>query len=201
MPRGGLLRLRDEVRRAGRAGRPLLLPAAALLAIRDLHARNVFHLDLKLDNLLLTKDLSCLKVGDFGLSELWVGPTATAAAPTYKGRKGTKQFMSPGVYEKSAYDPAKADVWSLGVVLYCMLTASFPFKDAEEAQQPESFGPRACRTKPCVPPPHFRRRPEPATERGGASGGPVAASLNPPPHAAVEYMTKKRRVGQVIAAS
>ena len=172
-----------------------------LLAIRDLHARNVFHLDLKLDNLLLTKDLSCLKVGDFGLSELWVGPTATAAAPTYKGRKGTKQFMSPEVYEKSAYDPAKADVWSLGVVLYCMLTASFPFKTPRKHNNgifwTEGLSHEAIT---------FLRRifvvdPSQRPNVEELLADPWLHQLNPPPHAAVEYMTKKRRVGQVIAAS
>merc|ERR1712178_158852 len=47
---------------------------------------------------------------------------------------------------------------------------------AEEAQQWNLLDRGPVARGHYVPPPHFRRRPEPATERGGASGGPVAAS-------------------------
>jgi calcium-dependent protein kinase len=93
-------------------------------AVAYCHANNICHRDLKPENcLLLTKDPnSPLKVIDFGLSCAYVDKdrkvdlTQTAGSPYY---------MAPEIL--SGHYTEKCDVWSLGVMLYIMLTGIPPF--------------------------------------------------------------------------
>jgi len=41
---------------------------------------------------------------------------------------GTPHYMAPEIVQKIPYDGFKADIWALGILLFLMLTASFPFK-------------------------------------------------------------------------
>ncbi|CAI5728831.1 hypothetical protein KXD40_008477 [Peronospora effusa] len=90
-----------------------------------LHAIGVAHRDLSLENVLL-KD-GCVKICDFGLS---------ADAGHFSADKvGKFYYMAPEVTQRAVYDPKSADVWSLGVVLFIMLTGSPLFVD-EDARAP-----------------------------------------------------------------
>ena len=58
---------------------------------------------------------------------------------TATGKRGTPYYMAPQVYEgggrgknKRYYDPFAADIWSLGVTLYYLLTNSYPFESGPE---------------------------------------------------------------------
>jgi len=90
-------------------------------AIRYCHEeKNVIHRDLKPDNVLFDSQNN-IKIADFGLSEEFV-----------PGEKlftfcGTPEYMAPEVFQGHKFDGPKVDVWSLGVMLYEMLTATLPF--------------------------------------------------------------------------
>ena len=90
-----------------------------------LHSIGISHRDLKLDNILLD-DVYSPKLTDFGLSRFCQrdkhGNIVLASTHC-----GTVSYMAPEVLQKKRYDPMKADVWSLGICLYVMLTDCYPF--------------------------------------------------------------------------
>jgi len=55
------------------------------------------------------------------------------ASPFLFDRKGSPAFVSPEVVVSPAYDGAAADMWALGVVLYILLTGTYPFQDSHPA--------------------------------------------------------------------
>ncbi len=78
-------------------------------ALGFLHARNVAHMDVKPENLLLTQDWR-VKVCDFGF--------VVDIRQTRWASRGTRQYMAPEVYNGQSYQPTQADAWSLGLVLF-----------------------------------------------------------------------------------
>jgi MAP/microtubule affinity-regulating kinase len=90
-------------------------------ALHYCHAKGIAHRDLKPDNILLD-ELGNVKVADFGMGT-WFMP----------GQKlhftcGALAFRAPEVYLGHTYEGPKVDVWSLGVILYFMVTGKLPFK-------------------------------------------------------------------------
>lgn len=85
-----------------------------LEAIQRCHGIGILHRDIKLDNIMLRtadNDLSNIVLIDFGLSR-FVSPGDLAHT-----KVGTNEYMAPEIVNDTAYT-GKADVWSLGVVLY-----------------------------------------------------------------------------------
>ncbi len=89
--------------------------------LRHTHAHGVIHRDLKPANLLLTED-GTIKLTDFGIAKVFAGTAITATG----GIIGTAEYMSP---EQGEGKPItlRSDLYSLGVVLYMMLTGRVPF--------------------------------------------------------------------------
>ncbi|KAF0700495.1 Aste57867_8979 [Aphanomyces stellatus] len=79
-----------------------------------MHAKGIAHRDLSLENILLHDD-ACY-ICDFGL--------ATPTSLICKDTVGKHFYMSPEVTQGVEYDPAKADVWSLGIMLFMLLTGA-----------------------------------------------------------------------------
>jgi serine/threonine protein kinase len=144
---GGDLRERFGEFAVGAGGPPALRRAAGLTAkvagaVAFLHGRGILHRDLKPSNILLAsahypEPLVC----DFGLAGRLGGESD---AP---GVAGTPPYMAPEQAEGRALTPA-ADVWSLGAVLYELLTGRPPFVDAGgrlDAERKRSAAPDAPR--------------------------------------------------------
>lgn len=91
-----------------------------ILGVEYCHSRGVCHRDLKPENLLLDS-AGNLMISDFGLSTLNTkGRTATQC--------GTPNYVAPEVITQPDYDAHKADIWSCGVLLFVLLSASMPFE-------------------------------------------------------------------------
>ncbi|XP_069921294.1 serine/threonine-protein kinase MARK1 isoform X4 [Oryctolagus cuniculus] len=99
----------------------------ALAAVSYCHGQRVAHRDLKLGNLLLDEHMT-IKLADFGLS------LRLEQGTLVRGFWGTPEYCAPEVFLGEDYDALKADVWSLGVVLFAMLAAALPFhgKDTDK---------------------------------------------------------------------
>jgi calcium-dependent protein kinase len=84
---------------------------------------------LKPENILLenNRDLTQIKVADFGTAFRW-DPQSKAI---FTEKVGTLLYMAPEVYERKYTE--KCDIWSLGVLLYKLLSGGFPFDADNEA--------------------------------------------------------------------
>jgi serine/threonine protein kinase len=103
-------------------------------AVKHLHLQKVCHRDLKLENFMMEKEGSWeIRVIDFGLSFIW-NKSMREELATKEEKKliGTTYYMSPEVLSYS-YDE-RCDIWSLGVILYMMVTGAPPFDGDKEIE-------------------------------------------------------------------
>ncbi|XP_062377494.1 serine/threonine-protein kinase 17A [Sardina pilchardus] len=110
---------RDEAFQEGDVKR---LMRQILEGVSFLHRKNVVHLDLKPQNILLTSDspLGDIKVVDFGLSRM------VSSSQEIREIMGTPEYVAPEILN---YEPISTatDMWSIGVLAYVMLTGISPF--------------------------------------------------------------------------
>ena len=90
------------------------------LALKHIHEKKIIHRDLKSGNVFLMKS-GLVKLGDFGIAKGFQNTMDKA-----KTMVGTPYYLSPEIIENKPYD-AKSDIWSLGVLLYEMMTFKMPF--------------------------------------------------------------------------
>jgi len=91
-------------------------------ALVYMHSANILHRDLKPENILLSTCLrKCLLI-DFGLSNLW------RPGQVMKTHCGSAEFAAPELFQRDPHYGTGIDVWSFGVVLFCMLLGRVPFE-------------------------------------------------------------------------
>eukprot|EP00928_Gymnodinium_smaydae_P036051 TRINITY_DN25253_c0_g1_i1.p1 TRINITY_DN25253_c0_g1~~TRINITY_DN25253_c0_g1_i1.p1 ORF type:complete len:1104 (-),score=207.29 TRINITY_DN25253_c0_g1_i1:91-3402(-) len=91
-----------------------------LLALRYIHNKRIIHRDVKSQNVFLTKERGA-KLGDFGIAKMMQD---TVAEPTEF--MGTVAYLAPEVCQSAPYS-CKVDIWSVGVVLYELVSLKQPF--------------------------------------------------------------------------
>ncbi|OZJ05863.1 hypothetical protein BZG36_00869 [Bifiguratus adelaidae] len=108
--------------------------AELVLALEHLHSLGIVYRDLKPENCLLSAD-GHIMLTDFGLSKVGLdGEGEDAATRTVCG---TVEYMAPEVLLELAYDRT-VDWWSLGIMLYDMLTGSPPFSATNRKKTQEN---------------------------------------------------------------
>lgn len=120
-----------NLRQAMQAGR--FTPEQALAVVPSLcdalqfaHGQGVLHRDIKPENILLDSK-GRVKIADFGIAKIVGEEGGDAALLTRSGaRLGTAPYMAPEQFEQPASVDHRADIYSLGVVLYEMLTGELP---------------------------------------------------------------------------
>ena len=115
-------------------------------ALETAHRNNIIHRDIKPHNIILTED-GMAKVTDFGIAKAVSNSTITAFGTTM----GSVHYFSPE-HARGGFTDAKSDLYSLGVVMYEMLTGKLPFEAdtpvsvalkhiQEEPKEPKSLNP------------------------------------------------------------
>ncbi|PRP76753.1 putative 5-amp-activated protein kinase [Planoprotostelium fungivorum] len=97
-------------------------------AVRYLHENGVCHRDLKLENVMIAANGTC-KLIDFGLANHW------EHGKFLRTPCGSAIYAAPEILMRKAYVGPKTDVWSLGVLLYSMVSGTVPWAGDNTHQQ------------------------------------------------------------------
>ncbi|XP_046424863.1 serine/threonine-protein kinase Nek8-like [Neodiprion virginianus] len=127
----------------------LYLFSQVTLGVHHIHSQKILHRDLKPENIMLTGHLGdIVKIGDFGVSSSMQGTLRSATLA------GSYYFMAPEMLRGQPCD-FKCDIWSMGAILYQMVTNELPFqaknlKDLVEAVCSSRIRPIEANTSPEV---------------------------------------------------
>lgn len=150
--------LKDQIQQNGRIRSANLYPYCyqILKALKHCHDKKIAHNDIKPANVLIDKNQR-LKLADFGLSKGFSPKLIYTDMSTMSGDEhsigkngeilikhfaGSRPYMAPELLNYTAYDPFKADIWSLGVTFYELATGHLPWKtnDLEQMRLQISVG-------------------------------------------------------------
>lgn len=105
----------------------LTIMDAILSGLAAAHRAGIVHRDVKPENVLLAED-GRIKIGDFGLARATTANTASGAQ-----LMGTIAYLAPELVTRGTAD-ARSDIYSLGIMLYEMLTGEQPYKGEQPMQ-------------------------------------------------------------------
>ena len=110
-----------------------------------MHAQGVVHRDIKPDNLLLTED-DVLKVVDFGVSEMFEKSDVMRTTKF----AGSPAFLPPElcVAKHGRVSGKAADIWSMGVSLYCLRYGKIPFERSSVLEMYEAIKTESAKMEP-----------------------------------------------------
>jgi serine/threonine kinase 33 len=141
-----LLDLHDENASLGE-DKVKILMQSILHSVQSIHAQNICHRDLKLENILLenSSDITSVRIADFGLAAELYPPTptatavgdeekttaaaATAASGGLTDKCGSLCYLAPEILQRERPYNTQVDMWSLGVIMYSIVAGVFPFMD------------------------------------------------------------------------
>ncbi|XP_012265021.2 serine/threonine-protein kinase Nek3-like [Athalia rosae] len=120
--RGTLKDLLDRRRKPLSNEDSLYLFSQVALGVHHIHSRGILHRDLKPENVMLTGRLGeVVKIGDFGVSKNIREQSGVKLAGSY-------YFMAPEMLRGEPDCDFKSDIWSIGAILYWMVTYELPFQ-------------------------------------------------------------------------
>jgi serine/threonine protein kinase len=88
-------------------------------AIHYIHSKNIAHLDIKLENIMIDTETNKIKLIDFGHA---------TDTETISNLGGTHPYIAPEGFSKTPIIAVKADIWSLGIILYEFITSTIPWE-------------------------------------------------------------------------
>ena len=102
--------------------------------VKYLHQYGIAHRDLKPDNIMITQqnDYGVIKIMDFGLSKI-LSPNERMV-----DGYGTLSYVAPEVLLRTPYNK-EVDIWSMGVILFYMLSGKLPFRGHKEQEVAEKI--------------------------------------------------------------
>jgi len=121
------------------------------------HKHGVAHRDIKLENIIVDSNQN-VKLIDFGLSTVMDSPVLQSHKSELcdyicnhshndshhevlsTDFVGSDNFVAPEILKHQAYCPFKADIWSLGIVLYCLLFGRFPWNHSARVESIKKYG-------------------------------------------------------------
>jgi len=104
--------------------------AQLVSAVTYIHRKEIAHRDIKCENILLDRNLN-IRLSDFGFAIpniTWFQDCANDVFVKVDEYCGSLAYMAPELVKKIEYCPILSDVWSIGIVLYAMLFAKFPYE-------------------------------------------------------------------------
>ena len=96
------------------------------------HNRNICHLDIKPLNIIFDKQFNPIII-DFGLSDLIKNEKNEVII--YKGNKGTREYKCPEMWDKFRYKGVESDIFSLGVILFNLMTGKIGFPTSKKSDR------------------------------------------------------------------
>lgn len=103
-----------------------------VIAVDYCHENNIFHRDIKLDNILVDRTGN-IKLIDFGFSIF------AHKDQRLRTHCGTLSYMAPEIVRKRDYCGGPVDMWALGVILYSMLFGRYPFSGTSDSELVQSI--------------------------------------------------------------
>ena len=128
-----------------------------LKGVQVIHDAEIAHLDLKHENIFLDETYN-LKIADFGVS---VKQSEKYDIEKLKFVTGSEKYNSPQVNFKIVYNGYKNDIYSLGIILFSIITGKFPFQNkfkyAEHMRNIDAFLSKYENTNNCTFSPEFKQ--------------------------------------------